>query len=204
MQVSAGSLTLNRICLAAETRYGTALGFRKRCTFSVSIGLLSRLSLKTVGYLSRICRRVDVVTEWTVWGKCSSMTSRKLPPHRKATDARQTGQVRVCFEETHERDAVMSFASSLSGNASIQAVIPEHLTPLQRHLESFAFRIRKNARSRETKISTSVRLHDEEMSLILAIKSEGSRKWSYHTKEELLKNDEKNKKLIQKAKSKKA
>ena len=69
MQVSAGSLNLNGICLAAETRYGTALGFRKKCTFSVSIGLL-----KTMGYLSRICRRVDVVTELTVWGKCSSMT----------------------------------------------------------------------------------------------------------------------------------
>ena len=74
MQASAGSRNLNGNCLAAETRYGTALGLRKRCIFSVSMGLLSRLSLKTVGYLSRICRRVDVVTELTVWGKCSSMT----------------------------------------------------------------------------------------------------------------------------------
>ena len=44
MQAFAGSLNLRGICLAADTRYGTAFGFRKRCTFSVSIGLLSRVS----------------------------------------------------------------------------------------------------------------------------------------------------------------
>ena len=49
IQASAGSLNLSGICLAADTRYGTAFGFRKRCTFSVSIGLLSRESWKTVG-----------------------------------------------------------------------------------------------------------------------------------------------------------
>ena len=33
MQASAGSRNLNGICLAAEMRYGTALGLKNRCTF---------------------------------------------------------------------------------------------------------------------------------------------------------------------------
>ena len=66
MQASAGSLNLRGICLAADTQYGTAFGFRNRCTFSVSIGLLSRVSLKTVEYLFRISSRVVVDTELAV------------------------------------------------------------------------------------------------------------------------------------------
>ena len=50
-QASTGCLNLSGICLAADTRYGVALGFRKRCTCSESIGSESRVSLKTVGYL---------------------------------------------------------------------------------------------------------------------------------------------------------
>ena len=74
MQASAGSRNLKGICLAADMRYGTALGLRYKCTFSVIMGFSSNVSLKTFGYLSKICRRVDIVTELTVCGKCSSMT----------------------------------------------------------------------------------------------------------------------------------
>lgn len=119
---------------------------------------------------------------------------RKQLSNKKKPGPNKQSRVRICFSEAYERDIVMSFASSLEDGASIEAVIPEHLSPLQRHLESFAFRIRKNAKARNSKISTSVRLQDSNMSLMLALKGEGKKKWSYHTKEELQMNDEKNKK----------
>ena len=80
MQASAGSRNLKGIRLAADTRYGTPMGLRYKCTFSVIIGFSSNVSLKTFGYLSKICRRVDIVTELTVCGKCSSMTRSLISP----------------------------------------------------------------------------------------------------------------------------
>ena len=84
----------------------------------------------------------------------------------------------------------MSYASSLEADCFIEAVIPDHLAPLQRHLESFAFKIRRNGRSGGKKISTSVRLQDDGMTLALALKAEGDKRWTYYSKEQLKMNNE--------------
>ena len=97
---------------------------------------------------------------------------------------------RVCFMEAYDRDVVMSHASSLKGECSIAAVIPEHLTPLHRHLESYAYKIRKNGRNGGKRISTSIRLQDDGMTLALALKAEGETRWNYFSKEELKTNNE--------------
>ena len=74
MHASAGALKRKGICLATNTRYGVAFGFRKRCTFSDSMGWESRVSRKTLGYLSRISSCVEDATEFTVCGKLLLMT----------------------------------------------------------------------------------------------------------------------------------
>ena len=56
--------------------------------------------------------------------------ARRLPNHRKEHASKQEGQVRVCFNETYKRDAVMSYTSALEDGCSIEAVFPEHLGPL--------------------------------------------------------------------------
>ena len=116
--------------------------------------------------------------------------ARRLPAHRKDQSTTKCGQVRILFEESHERDAVMSHASYLEGGSSIEAVFPEHLGPLKRHLEAFAFRIRINARQNKKKISTSVRLVDDGMTLALAVREPGQSRWNYFSKEQLKKTEE--------------
>lgn len=105
-------------------------------------------------------------------------------------DQKNLGKVKICFAESHDRDVVMSFASSLAEGCSIEAVIPDHLAPLQRHLESYAYKIRRNGKSGGKRVSTSVRLQDDGMTLALALKTEGERRWSYYSKEELKENSE--------------
>ena len=121
----------------------------------------------------------------------SKVHAKKLPIHRREKEEKSSGRVRICFADAHDRDVIMSHASSLTKGCSTEAVIPEHLAPLQRHLESYAFKIRKNGRNGGKKVSTSVRLQDDGMTLALALKTEGTNRWSYFSKEELKKNNDK-------------
>ena len=90
----------------------------------------------------------------------------------------------------------MSHAYLLQDGSSVEIVIPEHLEPLRRHLESFAYRMRRNAREdNKSKVSTQIRMKDEDMSLVLAVKTAGEDKWSQFTREELRKEDEENRRL---------
>ena len=57
-------------------------------------------------------------------------------------------------------------------------VVPDHLLSLKRHLESYAYKMRVNARQDNTKISTSIRLQDQDLTLILAVKGEDG-EWRY-------------------------
>ena len=109
-------------------------------------------------------------------------------------DRSKPGKVKVTFEELHERDVVLSHAYLLHSDCSVEVVIPEHLAPLKRHLESFAYRMRRNARESDNgKVSTQVRLNDENWSLVLAVRRSGQEKWSHYTREDLRKEDAENK-----------
>ena len=71
----------------------------------------------------------------------------KIRPENKQKDGMpRNSKVKVVFGEMHERDVVLSHASLLKKGFGIDIVIPEFLAPLKRHLESFAYRIRKNAK----------------------------------------------------------
>ena len=102
--------------------------------------------------------------------------------------------MKVVFEEINDRDAVLSHAYLLDEGSNLDVVIPEFLEPLQRHLESYAYRIRKNARESGTnKISTQIRLRDENMSLVLALKDSKENVWNTFTREELKDPEDSNK-----------
>ena len=73
MYALAGSLNRYGICLATDKQYRVGFGLRNKCTFSDSIGSESKVSLKTLGYFSRISRRVDDATELTFCGNCLSI-----------------------------------------------------------------------------------------------------------------------------------
>ena len=60
--------------------------------------------------------------------------------------------------------------------------------------QAFAFRIRSNARQNKKKISTSVRLVDDGMTLALAVREPGQSRWNYFSKEQLKKTEEQLKK----------
>ena len=121
--------------------------------------------------------------------------NRVLPPHRRKNEQSKPGKVKVTFEEMYERDVVLSHAYLLHSDCSVEVVIPEHLAPLKRHLESFAYRMRRNARESDSgKVSTQVRLNEEDCSLVLAVRRSGQDKWSHYTRDELRREDAENKK----------
>ena len=119
---------------------------------------------------------------------------RKVPPHRRRAEEAKQGKVKVIFEEINDRDAVLSHAYLLDEGSNLDVVIPEFLEPLHRHLESHAYRIRKNARESGTnKISTQIRLRDENMSLVLPLKDSKENVWNTFTREELKDSEDSNK-----------
>ena len=87
--------------------------------------------------------------------------SKRVPLHRRGKEKGNNGKVKIRLAVAHDRDVIMSHASMLKDGNSIEAVIPEHLAPLHRHLESYAYKIRKNGRNGGKKVSTSVRLQDD-------------------------------------------
>ena len=122
--------------------------------------------------------------------------------HRKGKnkDKAET-RARITFGSIYERDLVMSFASNLPKDASVEVVIPDHLISLKRYLDNFAFKIRSHARENNLgKVSTSVRLEDSEQTLVLAVRQPDSA-WKSYTREDLRSLDAN---LKQKAKTSKA
>ena len=89
-----------------------------------------------------------------------------------------------------DRDVVLSHVTSMEEDCTLEIVIPEHVGPLKRHLESYAYRIRKNGREVDKKISTSVRLMDDGMTLALAVREPGKVHWNYCSKEDLKRTEE--------------
>ena len=80
----------------------------------------------------------------------------------------------------------MSHASNLPEGSAVDLVAPDHLLPLKRHLESFAFKIRKHSRDvTQLRVSTAVRFDEDQRSLVLACRDEGDTEWIEYTKEEL-------------------
>ena len=67
--------------------------------------------------------------------------------------------VKLVFNTNAGRDLVMSHTGNLPKDCALEPVVPDHLHPLRRHLESFAFKVRRNARERGTKTSTSIRFN---------------------------------------------
>ena len=102
--------------------------------------------------------------------------------HKKGKTRGQTEKrVRITFSSIYERDLIMSFASNLPKEASVEVVIPDHLLSLKRFLDSFAYRIRTNARENNEKVSTSVRLDDADQTLVLAVKNRKDNTWKSYT-----------------------
>ena len=117
---------------------------------------------------------------------------RLVNPRRKQPGQVRRNKVRVTFDEVQEKEVVLSHAHLLGGDAHLETHVPEFLEPLKRHLDSYAFRIRKNARDQnKDKVSTQVRLDDREISLLLAGKENEEDGWVTYTREQLREIDEK-------------
>ena len=104
--------------------------------------------------------------------------AKRTPDHRKASSNTKEGMVRAVFKTIHKRDLVVSYASQLKRGSNIDVVVPDHLLSLKRHLESYAYKMRVNVRQDNTKVSTSIRLQDQDLTLILAVKGEDG-VWKY-------------------------
>ena len=80
---------------------------------------------------------------------------------------------RVIFNCPHDRDIVLSHVSSLPKDCSVEIVTPDHLRPLRKLLEAYAFKIRQHARNTGTKVSTSIHFDAPNQSLLLVSRKEG-------------------------------
>ena len=102
----------------------------------------------------------DVVGDLTVTA-VEKIHARRPPTNRRGRAPGKENVVKVTFKTTHERDLVISYAPLLRDDSNVDVVVPDHLLPLKRHLESLAYKMRRNAREDNTKISTSIRLQDK-------------------------------------------
>ena len=106
---------------------------------------------------------------------------KKIYP-KKSKDAKVYILIRL--KSNHERDMIMSHASNLPKDCSIETVIPNHLSSLKSLLDGHAYKFRARARDEGGKVSTSVRLDELSNSLVLAVRKEKGN-WRSYNQEEL-------------------
>ena len=106
---------------------------------------------------------------------------KKIYP-KKSKDAKVYILIRL--KSNHERDMIMSHASNLPKDCSIETVIPDHLSSLKSLLDGHAYKFRARARDEGGKVSTSVRLDELSNSLVLAVRKEKGN-WRSYNQEEL-------------------
>ena len=107
------------------------------------------------------------------------------PAGRKKSSTKKN-KVKLTFGSIYHRDLVMGHAVNLPEDSSIELVIPDHLQPLNRYLERFAYRVRKRGREvHDSKFSTAIRMDDADSTLLLAIREQGNDGWDHYNRDEL-------------------
>ena len=115
-----------------------------------------------------------------------AVTSMKKIHVNKKRKLKKNNQVKLTFASVADRDLVFGHAANLPDGFAVDITVPDHLLPLRRHLETFAFKVRKFSREISgLKVSTSIRFEDDSRSLVLSCKEEGDDEWKSYTREEL-------------------
>ena len=107
--------------------------------------------------------------------------------HRKGKGKGKTEKgAHITFSSIYEQDLMMSFASNLPKDLSVEVVIPDHQLMLKRYLDNFAYIFRTHARENNLdKKFPSIRLEDSDQTLVLPVKDSKNQSWKSYTREEL-------------------
>ena len=98
------------------------------------------------------------------------------------------------METIDNRDVIMSYAMNLTGQASMDIIIPDFLRVNQVRLEHFAYKYRKASKDRamgvkENEAKTQVRLDNQSEGLVLGIREWKESRWEFFSEEKLPKLD---------------
>ena len=111
---------------------------------------------------------------------------KKIHQIKSRRQRKKGGITQVTFSSIHERGLVISHAFNLPKECSVELVCPDHLLPLKRQLDNFAYKVRKYAREvSESKVSTSLRYDDMSETILMAARREGEDDWQHYSLEEL-------------------
>ena len=106
--------------------------------------------------------------------KIRQIHPKNLPQHRRTTglpsSARPPRKAMFSLRDSYERDLVLSYARNLKEGCNLGIVVPEFLLPLKSKLEGLSYKIRQHTNKTGNKVSTSLRLEDKSMSLVMAVR----------------------------------
>ena len=131
---------------------------------------------------------VEVVRDMEI-ADIRQIQPKNLPEHRKVTGlaagARPPKKVRFRLRDSYERDLVLSYTRNLRDENRVDIVIPEYLLPLKSKLEGLGYKLRKHTGKTGSKISTSLRLDDKSMGLVMAVRERREDPWLHYSLKEL-------------------
>ena len=131
---------------------------------------------------------VDVVRDLEI-ADIRQIHPKNLPEHRRASGlglgARPPKKVKFRLRDSYERDLVLSYTRNLRNENRVDIVIPEYLMPLKSKLEGLGYKLRKHTGKTGSKISTSLRLEDKSMGLVMAVRERREDPWLHYSLKEL-------------------
>ena len=95
------------------------------------------------------------------------------------------------FKTIEDRNLVISYATNLGGSdGNVEIVIPDRLQTLQKRLEHYAYRYRKESRElaagkKELVAKTQLRLDNMSDTLLLGIRESRDAEWTFYKQKDL-------------------